>query len=51
MYGSDSSQAAALAATGTAVSVGWYLIGAGVLLMAGITLFTVIAVIEHRRSK
>lgn len=48
MYGSDSSQAVALAATGSVVGVGWYFIGAGVLLMAGLTLVTIASVIRHR---
>ena len=48
MYGSDSSQAAALAATGTAGAVLWTVIGAGVLILAGLTLITIFGVIRHR---
>lgn len=51
MYGSDTSQAAALAATGTAMSVGWAVIGAGVLVLAGVTLITIVSVLRHRAKK
>lgn len=52
MYGSESSQVAALAATGTILGVGWNVIAAGVLIMAGLTLITIVSVVSHwRRDK
>ena len=48
MYGSDSTQAAALASTGAIVGWTWNIIAMGVLIMAGITLITIARVIAHR---
>lgn len=48
MYGSDSTQAATLAATGTAGAVLWSVIGASVLILAGLTIITIVGVVRHR---
>ncbi|WP_158583072.1 hypothetical protein [Nesterenkonia natronophila] len=48
MYGSDQSQVAALAATGTVLGVGWHFIAFGVLIMAGLTMVTIASVLHHR---
>ena len=47
MYGSDSSQAATLAATGI-LGASWSILAAGVLLLAGLTLLTIVRVVAHR---
>lgn len=51
MYGSDSSQVAALSATGAILGVSWNLIAAGVVIMAGLTLITIARVLGHRVRK
>lgn len=51
MYGNDSTQAAALAATGTVLGVSWNVIAFGVLIMTGLTLITISRVLVHRARK
>ncbi|GAA1812661.1 hypothetical protein [Nesterenkonia flava] len=51
MYGTDTTQAAALAATGTILGIGWHVIAAGVLIMAGLTLITIVSILRHRSSR
>ena len=51
MYGTDTSQAGSLAATGLAFGAAGHVIAAAVLIIAGVTLLTVMKVIRHRRAQ
>ena len=48
MYTPDVSTASTLALTGAALA--WQVLAVGVLILAGVTLWTIAAVIRHRRS-
>lgn len=50
MYGSDTTQAGGLAATGVAFGVAGQLVAAAVILIAGLALLTVLRVARHRRA-
>lgn len=49
MYGTDTTQAATLAATGV-LGLSWNVLAAGVLILAGLTLLTIVHVVRHRRQ-
>lgn len=49
MYGTDTTQAATLAATGV-LGLSWNVLAAGVLILAGLTLLTIVRVVAHRRQ-
>lgn len=51
MYGSDTSQVAALAATGAGATLTWSLVGGAVLIFAGLAAFTIAAVAKHRHKQ
>lgn len=51
MYGTDTSQAGSLAATGLAVGAAGQTIAGAVIVIAGLALLTVGRVIKHRVSK
>lgn len=48
MYTPDLTTASTLAVTGAAIA--WQTIAVGVLILAGATLWTIAAVVHHRRS-
>lgn len=51
MYGSDTSQVGALAATGIAVGVTGQVIAAAVIIIAGLALLTIVKVVRTRKTK
>lgn len=51
MYGSDTSQAATLAVTGSALGVAGHLLAAAVIVLAGLALLTTAKVVRSRRGQ
>lgn len=52
MYGTNGTQAGALAATGSAaLGAAGVILSIGVLILAGITLVTIVAVLRHRMKE